>query len=452
MVLMIILLILCLPLILMLSIFTTTSFVSIVIDVPVRGIDVLIEEVVELDLDKGETFDVDYIINPREATNKDVRFIYEQVGESKLAEFDEEGNKLVPTSYGTALVIVETLDGAFRDAFTVVVHSKRVESIVSLPLSDTVTVGQSTTVETEYFPEIVNDKSLTYRVKEGEGIVTVTGSGKITAIGIGTAVIEVTSLDNPEAKSEFCVNAVSSGVIDFVNDKSYLTAIDPSEGTLKAVVNPEIEIDSYSISLLDEDGNPLSDSTVNVTFDPSTGTVKYDFLDRTYIGTVEIQLTVTPTLGESVTKSCYVEQISEISIGWIDSIDMLNPGQYKVDHLETLGTGVGIDLKPLGANVSFRVTLSRHKNNHTATGVSGNVEFDVEFELEEGIVYTCTGGYVSIELEKASDGVRLIVRGVYEPTMDEIRNDSAVTYIKMLVTDENTGKVTEFEEISVVVY
>ena len=50
---MIILLMLCLPLILMLSLFTTTEVVSIVVDVPVNGIDVVIEELVELDLDKG---------------------------------------------------------------------------------------------------------------------------------------------------------------------------------------------------------------------------------------------------------------------------------------------------------------------------------------------------------------------------------------------------------------
>ena len=64
MVVMIILLILSLPLILMFSLFTTSNVVSIVVDVPVNGIDVMVEEIVELDLDRNESFTVDYAISP----------------------------------------------------------------------------------------------------------------------------------------------------------------------------------------------------------------------------------------------------------------------------------------------------------------------------------------------------------------------------------------------------
>lgn len=448
----IILLILSLPLILMLSLFTTANVVSIAVDVPVKGIDVLVEEVVELDLDKGETFTVDYIISPTEATKKDVRFDYEQVGDSKLATFTVDGNKLIPTSYGSAKVIVSTVDGGFRDAFEVVVRSKRVESIISLPVSDTVTVGQSTQIQTQYFPDIVNDKSLTYRVKDGEGIATVTSGGKITAVGIGTATIEVSSVDNPEAKSTFTVNCVSSGVFDFVKDTSYLTAIDSPLGEIVSVINPAVTVGSYDIGVYDaKDGTALSDSVIRVDFDKTTGIVAYEVTDRTFIGRIEIRLTVTPVDGEPVTKSCYVEQISEISIGWVDDIDQLNPGEYSVLHSESAGKRIQIDLKPLGANVSYLITLTR-KSGSTSTDIVGNREFGTEFVLEEGTVYICSGGYISVELESTPDGVYLVVKGVYEPTMTEINNNSAVTYIELDVIDENNGKVTELEEISVVVY
>ena len=75
MVIMIILLILCLPLILMLSLFTTTSVVSIVVDVPVTGIEISTDEVIELDLDKRESYEVEYLVTPTEASKKDVKFI-----------------------------------------------------------------------------------------------------------------------------------------------------------------------------------------------------------------------------------------------------------------------------------------------------------------------------------------------------------------------------------------
>lgn len=457
MVLTIILLILCLPLMLMLSLFTTANVVSIAVNVPVNGIDVTVEEVVELDLDKGETFSVEYLISPTEASNKDVRFFFTQVGDSKLAEFTVEENLLIPTSYGSATVTVETLDGGYRDSFEVVVRSKRVESIISTPVSNTVTVGESTEIVTEYFPEIVNDKSLTYRVKDGEGIVSVSNSGKITATGVGTAVIEVTSADNPDAKSEFTVTAVSSGVIDFVNDKSYLTAIDTPSGVISSVINPAITVESYAIEVLDKDGAHLSDDVISVSFDPATGRIDYSMVDRTFIGVAEIRITVTPVGGESVTKSCYVEQVSEISIGWIDDIDQLHPGQYSVSYLESAGKRIGIDLKPLGANVSYLITLTKDAGNSSYTDVTAgsssvSVEFGTQFELKADNVYVCNGGYISVELESSSDGVYLVVKGTYEPTINEIINNSAVTYIKMFVIDENNGNVTELETISVVVY
>ena len=189
MIVMIILLILCLPLILMLSLFTATEVVSIMVDVPVNGIDVEIEELVELDLDRGESFEVDYVVSPTEASNKDVIFRFLALDDEKLADFSVDGNKITPTSYGSARVVVETVDGGYRDSFDVIVYSKRVESSASRLDSPTLTVGQTAKIQTSFYPEIVRDEGLSYRVKSGEGIVSVTASGTLKGIGIGTAVL-----------------------------------------------------------------------------------------------------------------------------------------------------------------------------------------------------------------------------------------------------------------------
>ena len=444
MVIMIILLILCLPLILMLSLFTTTTVVSIVVDVPVTGIDVVVEEVVELDLDGGESFTVDYTISPREASNKDVNFLFAPLGEEKLAEFTVDGNTITPTRAGHARVIVETVDGGYRDSFDVIVRTRSVESITSTPEKEEITVGEFTGINTVYYPKFVNDEGLTYRVKEGESIATVSKGGRIQGIGVGTALIEVTSIDNPDAKSEFTVTVNSSGVIDFVNDKSYLTALDTS-GSLSAVLNPAIVVSGYTAELLDEAGAPVGDSVLSVSLDTDTGLISYEFTDLAYVGTVEVRLTVSPEGGEAVTKSCYITRISEISIAWEDQG---GDGRYDVSHNKSEGNRIGVDLRPLGANVSYDIKLEYTER----TDVRGDIHSGESFALEENTVYVCDGGYISVELESTSLGVFLVVRASCEPSIDDLINDFTVTNVILSVTDENTGEVTVLDRISVVVF
>lgn len=440
MVLMIILLILCLPLILMLSLFTTTSVVSIVVDVPVNGIDAMVEEVVELDLDKGESFTVDYLISPTEAKNKDVSYSFVRVADGETVEFEVYGNTITPTLAGHFRVTLETVDGGYRDSFDMIVRTRGVESITSTPVKSTITVGEYTDIETVFYPKVVSDETLTYRVKDGEDIVSVSGSGKIRGIGVGTATVEVSSVNNPNAKSEFTVTVESSGVIDFVDNRGYLTAIE-NAGSIQAVLNPDITVSDYSVLLLDGDGAPLGDGIADVGFDTSSGLVSYNFIDLSYVGVIEVRLTVTPDGGEAVTKSCYIERISEISISWSD---LLENGEYVVDSLQSGGESIGIDLKPLGANVSYKIKLEYT----SASNVAGEIQSGVEFELEENVTYTAEGGYISVMIESTPAGVSLVVKGTY--ACDDI--SKTLTRVYLSVTDENNGNVTELDVISIAVF
>lgn len=443
MVVMIILLILSLPLILMFSLFTTSNVVSIVVDVPVNGIDVMVEEIVELDLDKNESFTVDYAISPTEASNKDVNFIFSSIGEQKRAEFTVQGNTITPVSAGHTRVTVETVSGGYRDSFDVIVRTKGVESITSTPKKSTITVGEYTDIETVFYPAVVNDESLTYTVKDGEGTVSVSKSGKIQGIGIGTATVEVASVDNPSAKSEFTVTVESSGVIDFVSDTSYLTTQE-SGGRITAVLNPELTLGGYSIALTDKDGAPVGSDVITVEFDTATGIISYSFADAAYVGRVSVSLTVNPTDSEPVTKTCYVERISEISISWQDQG---SGTEYAVFKSLSDGNRIGIDLKPLGADVSYTIKLGYEARNNNA----GNIRSGEEREIETNTVYTAEGGYISVELESTSLGVFLVVRGTYAyDSLDDI--NKTLTTIRLTVTDNHNGSVTDLGEISVVVF
>ena len=440
MVLMIILLILCLPLILMLSLFTTTSVVSIVVDVPVNGIDVVVEEVVELDLDKGESFTVEYLISPTEAKNKDVTYTFTRASDGVAVDFIVDGNTITPTSAGHFRVTLETVDGGYRDSFDMIVRTRGVESITSTPKKSTITVGEYTDISTEFYPKVVTNEALSYRVKDGEGIVTVSGGGKIQGIGVGTATVEVTSADNPNAKSEFTVTVESSGVIDFVNDRSYLTALEDT-GSISAVINPAITLSHHSIELFDENGALLDSEIVTILFDTATGALSYTFIDQAYVGLVEVRLTVIPTEGEAVTKSCYIERISRISIAWAD---LGENGEYAVS---STGERINIDLRPLGANVSYKIKLVYT----SATDVVGEIESDIDFDLTENVTYKANGGYVSIMLESTPSGVCLVVNGTFAyDDLDDI--NKTLTEITLTVTDENNGNETVLDKITVVVF
>lgn len=443
MVIMIILLILCLPLILMLSLFTATEVVSIAVDVPVNGIDVVVEEMIELDLDSGESFEVDYVVSPTEAKNKDVSFIFSSIGDSKLATFTVEGNKITPTSYGSARVTVETVDGGYRDSFDVVVYSKRVESIHSFVQSNTLTVGETAKIYTTYYPSVVRDEGLSYRVIEGEGIVSVTQSGLIRAIGIGSAVVEVTSKDNPEAKSEVAVTVGSSGIIDFVNDRSDITALE-NTANIYTVINPEATVYDCTLTICTPEGAVVSDDVAVATIDLVSGVITCTFIDEAFVGDLEIVLYISTSHGDAL-KMCYVHRISEIEIGWADTS---SDGRYVVFGSNSDGERIEINLRPLGADVYYYVTLG-----YTAfTDIDGNVSAAQSFELVEGTRYVADGGILSVELETNSEGVFLIVRGEGIPSLDDVSSDLTVTEISLTVVSGYDGTVTVLDSISVVVY
>ena len=449
MVIMIILLILCLPLVLMLSLFTATEVVSIVVDVPVNGIDVAVEELVELDLDKGESFEVEYLVSPTEAANKDVTFIFSQLGEQKLATFSVDGNSITPTSYGAARVTVETVDGGYRDSFDVVVYTKMVERISTRAEREMLTVGETTALITEYYPAVVRDEGLFYRVIEGTDVVSVTGAGVVRGIGIGTALIEVTSLDNPEARSLVTVSVGSSGVVDFVYDHADITALE-STAVIQSVINPALTLYDYALTLRAPDGTLVPEDVAVATLDTQSGLIFCRFIDEAFVGDIEIEVYIS-TSGGDASKSCYVHRISEIEIGWADSD---SDGRYVVFGSGSDGTRIGLNLRPLGADVSYFVTLYYTPTDGTPdiNGTELFISSGVTTELVGGVEYFEAGGYISLELEYSTEGVCLVVRGLCTPSLEDVSAGITVTRIALTVVNGHDGTVTVLDEISVAVY
>ena len=111
-----ILLLLIIPIVVMILLFAATQTLSNLVEVPVTGIDIIgTDEFVYLDMDKEETYTIEYAVYPTTAKNKNVSVSTEAFGDEPLASFDftiEDGKvTVIPTSAGAARVVLTTVSG-----------------------------------------------------------------------------------------------------------------------------------------------------------------------------------------------------------------------------------------------------------------------------------------------------------------------------------------------------
>ena len=421
MIIIIILLILCLPLILMLTLYSATTAISIAVNVPVAGIDVLVEDFIELDLDRGESYEIEYIILPTEAKNKRVNITWEPIGNEPLADFTVDGNKITPTSAGQAKVIVETVDGGYRDSLNVIVYSRMVKAINSSLLDDDgiISVGEIAKIKTDFYPEVASNKGLSYKVIEGSDVVEVNKSGEVRGTGIGTAKVEVTSSANPSAKSVVEITVQSSDVFSFVNDSQSIPAAskDPG-GKFPVVLNPTLTFEDIKVEVIGQEG------VLQASYNSESECVEYTFLDRIFVGKMEIKLTVTPTGGEPVSKSCYVTQFKDVTVDW------LVKDQTRFDVSDEV-KDIIIDLNPKGADVTFSLVVEYKE----ISDLNGEIHSGQKITLTEGVSYELNGGFVSISAINTPDGVFLRVQRVLEPKDDQY--DQTLIALKLSVKDNN---------------
>ena len=427
----------------MLTLYSATTAISIAVNVPVAGIDVLVEDFIQLDLDRGESYEVEYIILPTEAKNKKVNFLFEPIGDNPLATFTVEGNKITPTSAGLAKVIVETVDGGYRDSLNVIVYSRMVKEINSSLIDDdgVIDVGELVKINTVFYPEVASNKGLSYKVIEGTNVVEVNQSGEIRGIDVGTAKVEVTSLANPSAKSVVEVTVQSSDVFSFVNDKQSVTAAtsDPN-GEFKVVFNKNVSIDDAEIQVevIGQQG------VIQASFDKTQSCVKYEFINRfvdgqIFEGTIEIKLSVTPAGGEKVEKSCYVTQVKDVRVDWGEK----DTARYVVT---SDATDIVIDLSPKGADVTFSVVVEYNSD----TGLAGEIRSGEKIVLTTGVSYTLQDGFVSLTVINTPDGVYLRVQRLVVP---DFGDENTIMKLKLTVKDKLVQERPEMElsEIEIMV-
>jgi uncharacterized protein YjdB len=361
-----ILLILVLPLILMVCIYTAVNTVSLTVNVPVSKIEIMGEKIVYLDLDKNEKYLVNYAVYPTTANNKDVTFTTEAVGESRKAELEYKDGYILPKSVGTAKVYLTTVDGGFKDSMIVQVDATSIQAISCNVEKGELFIGETASITTQFVPINAPNKQLKYQVIEGADIVSVNAQGVVTGVSVGKATIQVSSLVNEEIFDRIEITVKSKTAMEFTRKETTLTLLETG-GTVPLYIDTSAQV-NYSIQALDENGNS-ADSIIRLEIEKTNNRLTYEFIDQAFVGAITVNLTVTQDGATPYTDRCIIVRIAEFEVAWTETES--DPFVVLGDSDEETKSFY-FTLNPANAEIAYSVALS---NDYiTATVKDGYLE------------------------------------------------------------------------------
>ena len=141
-------------------------------------------------LSAGETKSTKIKIYPELASDK--RVSYTSTDET-VCTVDGEGN-VTGVRSGSAIIMVRTADGNKTAMLTVVVHADGVTGVTLNYNTLSMMVGESEDLQASVEPYAALNKNVTYTTSD-PSVVTVSATGKVRAVGAGTAVVTVTTID-----------------------------------------------------------------------------------------------------------------------------------------------------------------------------------------------------------------------------------------------------------------
>ena len=202
-------------------------------DVPVTGVRL---DESSLYLKTGDAKRLTATISPSNATNKSVTW---SSSNPSVATVDSSGN-VTAVSAGNAAITVTTADGGKTATCTVTVEAGTTPSVpvdgVSLDESSLyLKTGDAKKLTAVITPSNASNKGLTW-TSSSPSVATVDSTGKVTAVGEGTATITVTTADGGHTAT--CVVTVSSMEMK-VEVKEGITEVPDAFKDLESLNTPE---------------------------------------------------------------------------------------------------------------------------------------------------------------------------------------------------------------------
>lgn len=391
----ILLLVLFLPMIIMISLFTTTDAVSLAISIPVTGIEIVEDNIVYLDLDQLETYKVDYTVYPTNASNAEVALSTEKVGDNRLAEVEFKEGYLIPKSIGMAKVYLSTIDGGFKDSFIIQVDSNMLQEIECEIDKDELYVGDTAYISTTFIPANAKNQVLTY-TSNNENVVTVSNNGTVKAVGRGEALITIASIDDETVKDEILVNVYNTDIMD-ISESEVITWDKAGEINLSIASDVEYELKT---EILDNAGNVTTTDniTVSLSEQDENGNVKLSYeLKEGFVGTYKVKVTIITALGYSLSKEFEVKKVDKISVA------------FNYTDTPTFAQGstspMNFSLTPYNAK-GVRYEVSTSNKNVVVTELNGSF---ILFAQLPGVTKVTVKAYVEGIDEPATTSVDVVV-------------------------------------------
>ncbi len=186
----------------------------------------------ELTLTVGDSFPMSYEINPSNASIKDVTW---ESSVSSVATVSNTG-QINAIAEGTTLITVTTNDGSKKATCTVTVKPVSVSSVSLDKESLTLTIGETSSLNATILPENAANKNVSWSSSETD-VATVDSNGKVTALGVGKAMVTVTTEDG--GKTATCIVTVNPISVTSVSlDQTSLTMTVGDSQSLTATVSP----------------------------------------------------------------------------------------------------------------------------------------------------------------------------------------------------------------------
>ena len=426
----ILLLVLSLPLILMICLFTTSNTVSLAISVPVTGIDIVGDNIVYLDMDKNETYEVEYTIYPTNAANKKISFSTEVIEGERLATLEYVDGKIIPKSSGAAKVYLTTVDGGHKDSFIVYVDSTTIQEIISTADKNQIYVGEKVTITNEFVPTNSSNQLVTYKSTNESVLKVEPNTNKIIGVGRGTADIIITSLANEEIFDTVTIEVLNTDAMDlsYTNLKTW----NPT-GSINISVDTPVEYE-ITYRILDESSKEFEKSPLKITLQEEVSDnvlATYSF-ENEFVGKVIIEFTLKTVLGLEVKKTCIIEKVNEVNV------------EFNYSEIPSFVQGTTtfllFELTPEDAKVKYNVSLSND---------------NIIAEIDNGllIIQTVKAGITSLTLEIEVDGVENSKKSasidiVVKPTSFVIEETANTYGDEQLLTIGRTdinGQITKFK-------
>ncbi len=149
-----------------------------------------------LNLIVGDIYQLIGTILPQNATNQNITWSKN----NNNIDLSNSG-KVTALTIGTSIVTSTTVDGSKIDTCNINISKIDVTSVTISPGSKSLFVGETFELTATILPNNASNKNVTW-TKSNNGVINISNSGVITAIGVGTSVVTVTTAD--QLKTSIC--------------------------------------------------------------------------------------------------------------------------------------------------------------------------------------------------------------------------------------------------------